>query len=68
MNALCFSRSASKTKKLKSSLTLVGGISKANVSHPLSFALAKDNHRIKIDFALLNECFMKFANANFIKN
>jgi hypothetical protein len=29
----------------------VGGISEANVSHPLSFALAKDNREIKIDFA-----------------
>jgi hypothetical protein len=37
----------------------VGGISEANVSHPLSFALEKDNHRIKIDFAKIE----KFANA-----
>ena len=34
---------------LKTSLTLVGGISEANVSHPLSFALAKDNREIKIE-------------------
>ena len=35
--------SLSSMNALKTSLTLVGGISEANVSHPLSFALAKDN-------------------------
>jgi hypothetical protein len=33
-----------KIKKLKKLISFVGGISEANVSHPLSFALAKDNH------------------------
>ena len=49
----------------------MGDISKANMSHPLSFALAKDNPKIKklkklpsVGFRILYE--IRFAN--FIKN
>jgi hypothetical protein len=34
---------AREIKKLKKLIPFVGDISKANMSHPLSFALAKDN-------------------------
>jgi hypothetical protein len=39
----CFSKKPKFHKKLKKLIPFVGGISKANISHPLSFALAKDN-------------------------
>ena len=44
-------------KKLKQLISFVGGISKANISHPLSFALAKDNREIKIEKIILKYLF-----------